>query len=715
MLLVVAAIVTAIAWTDPGQAISDKLSEIVRDIAGRPVACPRWCGRLLLALALLCVLRAGGAARRRRTRATARVIVLDASKSMNEDAGNGGTRLDAAKKAVGTLVDRLPEGVPLGLRVYGSKVSEVSRAEGCKDTELTVPGRPAGQGRADEHRQRARGQGQDADRPLAAGRPGRSRRRGGAAQRGAGHRRRRQLRAAGPVQGGRAGRQARRRPVDLGRRLPGQRPRAEAAALHRARPAAGPTSTSPTPTSSATSCGAALARVPLLRAVGDQGQGGPTPRRRRRDRRRALPGRARPTSEQRWFAVDVPRAGALIVSVTAIPPLDVERGAASASGCWTRRARTGDFSASDSSAMDGTRLGASGDAAPRASRMRPDDPPGRYVFCAVELEGDGKFDRAGRPGRDRACSSLKPRRRGRADARAGRARDARRRRATAAPRPKATAAAPASRTRATLGGVADRRSAVGVAGLARRARSPPRCSAAGPRRERSPCALVALALLLAAPARAQDRGDAGRRRRLVQHRADPRARDASATRSCPASTSTTASSWRPGSGCTSRLTHPTSTRPSRQRDAACIGLSRSTSTRRRGRRSVDSNQPADQRDPRCSPGRRRRPAGRSRADVAGRTQDNSDQRDLAPAPASTTSRVHTAYTAIAIPPPRARRSRSRSPRRSTGRRSRRDDRHADATATATPATATPVGARRRGRRERPAARRSRPCSASAGS
>jgi Ca-activated chloride channel family protein len=67
------------------------------------------------------------------------LLVLDASKSMNEDAGNGGTRLDAAKKAVDALVDRLPEGAPLGLRVYGSKVSEASRAEGCRDTELTVP------------------------------------------------------------------------------------------------------------------------------------------------------------------------------------------------------------------------------------------------------------------------------------------------------------------------------------------------------------------------------------------------------------------------------------------------------------------------------------------------------------------------------------------------------------------------------------------------
>ena len=67
------------------------------------------------------------------------LIVLDASKSMNEDAGNGGTRLDAAKQAVTQLVDRLPEGAPIGLRVYGSKVSETSREEACRDTELVIP------------------------------------------------------------------------------------------------------------------------------------------------------------------------------------------------------------------------------------------------------------------------------------------------------------------------------------------------------------------------------------------------------------------------------------------------------------------------------------------------------------------------------------------------------------------------------------------------
>jgi Ca-activated chloride channel family protein len=94
--------------------------------------------RLGLAVALLLIVVPTAAAQTSDTRNRA-LIVHDASKSMNEDAGNGGTRLDAAKQAVDALVDRLPAGAPLGLRVYGSKISEVSRAEGCKDTELTVP------------------------------------------------------------------------------------------------------------------------------------------------------------------------------------------------------------------------------------------------------------------------------------------------------------------------------------------------------------------------------------------------------------------------------------------------------------------------------------------------------------------------------------------------------------------------------------------------
>jgi Ca-activated chloride channel family protein len=75
------------------------------------------------------------------------LIVLDASKSMNEDAGNGGSRLDAAKQAFDELVQRLPEGAPIGLRVYGSKVAEVSKAQACKDTELTIPVGPLDKGK----------------------------------------------------------------------------------------------------------------------------------------------------------------------------------------------------------------------------------------------------------------------------------------------------------------------------------------------------------------------------------------------------------------------------------------------------------------------------------------------------------------------------------------------------------------------------------------
>ncbi|HWK27470.1 MAG TPA: VWA domain-containing protein [Solirubrobacter sp.] len=93
-----------------------------------------------LALAVLALLMVAAPARAQTSDTRNRaLIVLDASKSMNEDAGNGGTRLAAAKGAVTALVDRLPEGAPLGLRVYGSRVSEVSRAEGCRDTALTVP------------------------------------------------------------------------------------------------------------------------------------------------------------------------------------------------------------------------------------------------------------------------------------------------------------------------------------------------------------------------------------------------------------------------------------------------------------------------------------------------------------------------------------------------------------------------------------------------
>jgi Ca-activated chloride channel family protein len=70
------------------------------------------------------------------------LIILDGSKSMNEPAGDGGTRLDAAKRALRELVPNLPPDANVGLRVYGSRLSEVSRARACRDTELVAPVAP---------------------------------------------------------------------------------------------------------------------------------------------------------------------------------------------------------------------------------------------------------------------------------------------------------------------------------------------------------------------------------------------------------------------------------------------------------------------------------------------------------------------------------------------------------------------------------------------
>jgi hypothetical protein len=67
------------------------------------------------------------------------LLLMDGSKSMNTPAGGGLTRLDAAKRAVRGLLGTIPQGADVGLRVYGSRVSEASRAEGCADTVLAVP------------------------------------------------------------------------------------------------------------------------------------------------------------------------------------------------------------------------------------------------------------------------------------------------------------------------------------------------------------------------------------------------------------------------------------------------------------------------------------------------------------------------------------------------------------------------------------------------
>lgn len=68
------------------------------------------------------------------------MLVLDASGSMNERVG-AETRIDVAKKAIGTLVDSAPEGSRLGLTVYGTgqSGSTTEKADGCRDVTVVQP------------------------------------------------------------------------------------------------------------------------------------------------------------------------------------------------------------------------------------------------------------------------------------------------------------------------------------------------------------------------------------------------------------------------------------------------------------------------------------------------------------------------------------------------------------------------------------------------
>ena len=68
-------------------------------------------------------------------------LVLDASWSMAEQDVDGGTRMDAAKKASHDLVNSLPEQANLGLLAYGMRESNApdNRDAGCRDIETLVP------------------------------------------------------------------------------------------------------------------------------------------------------------------------------------------------------------------------------------------------------------------------------------------------------------------------------------------------------------------------------------------------------------------------------------------------------------------------------------------------------------------------------------------------------------------------------------------------
>jgi Ca-activated chloride channel family protein len=70
-------------------------------------------------------------------------LILDASGSMNAaDAGGGMTRIEAAREALSTLITELPEGAPVGLRVYGNADTPAAKRRSCDVTDLVQPIEP---------------------------------------------------------------------------------------------------------------------------------------------------------------------------------------------------------------------------------------------------------------------------------------------------------------------------------------------------------------------------------------------------------------------------------------------------------------------------------------------------------------------------------------------------------------------------------------------
>lgn len=67
------------------------------------------------------------------------LLVLDSSGSMSEPAGGGTTKIEAAKSALGDVVDALPDQAFVGLRVYGATVFSKQQKGACQDSELVVP------------------------------------------------------------------------------------------------------------------------------------------------------------------------------------------------------------------------------------------------------------------------------------------------------------------------------------------------------------------------------------------------------------------------------------------------------------------------------------------------------------------------------------------------------------------------------------------------
>jgi hypothetical protein len=92
--------------------------------------------RRLAASLLLALLSAGPALADTRVQ-----IILDMSGSMAGRAGDE-QKASAARKAVATSLESMPDETPVALRVYGHRVPKDQKTEACRDSELVIPFQP---------------------------------------------------------------------------------------------------------------------------------------------------------------------------------------------------------------------------------------------------------------------------------------------------------------------------------------------------------------------------------------------------------------------------------------------------------------------------------------------------------------------------------------------------------------------------------------------
>ncbi|WP_395245249.1 VWA domain-containing protein [Agromyces sp. MMS24-K17] len=72
------------------------------------------------------------------------VLILDASGSMVRDVPEGGTRMEAARAATTVFIEHLPDGIDIGLTVFGTGTgnSDAEQAAGCLDVKTVLPVAP---------------------------------------------------------------------------------------------------------------------------------------------------------------------------------------------------------------------------------------------------------------------------------------------------------------------------------------------------------------------------------------------------------------------------------------------------------------------------------------------------------------------------------------------------------------------------------------------